>query len=123
VNGCSEVILSLTWKSGIHTMLRNSFRTILHVQTIIVASSYRRVIPSFARHVVRWNSIGVDNPLLQNNFSTLEICEYSKKAINDILKYSTMTRVQSESVPVILKGNDCLVKAKTGTGNSVIVRY
>ena len=30
-----------------------------------------------------------------------------------------MTQVQAESIPMILKGGDCFVKARTGTGKTL----
>ena len=50
-----------------------------------------------------------------DKFSDLPISEESKKAMKDVLKYEYMTSVQSQSIGPILKGVDCLAKAKTGT--------
>ncbi len=41
------------------------------------------------------------------------------KAIKEVLKYEFLTPVQSASMPYIFSGNDCLVKAKTGTGKTL----
>jgi ATP-dependent RNA helicase MSS116 len=41
------------------------------------------------------------------------------KAIKEVLKYEFLTPVQSASMPYMLSGNDCLVKAKTGTGKTL----
>ena len=47
-------------------------------------------------------------------FANLPICNESKKAIREVLKYDTLTSVQAMSLPPILEGKDCLAKAKTG---------
>ena len=47
------------------------------------------------------------------------ICPESKRSLAEVMKYEYMTKVQLASLPEILKGNDCLVKAKTGTGKTL----
>ena len=47
-------------------------------------------------------------------FESLPISTQSKRAIAEVMKYTTMTEVQSKTCPEILKGIDVLAKAKTG---------
>lgn len=52
-------------------------------------------------------------------FDSLEISPDIKRALSEVLKYKHMTKVQSETLPHILEGKDCLAKAKTGTGKTL----
>lgn len=52
-------------------------------------------------------------------FSELPISAETKRAIAEVFQYLTMTQVQVASLPVILRGDDCLAKAKTGTGKTL----
>lgn len=52
-------------------------------------------------------------------FNSLDISVNTKKAIAEIMEYANMTPVQTASIPIILKGSDVVVKAKTGTGKTV----
>jgi len=54
-----------------------------------------------------------------NQFASLDISNESKRAIAETLGYTNMTPVQAQSLPVILRGDDCLAKAKTGTGKTL----
>ena len=47
------------------------------------------------------------------------ICPESKRSLAEVMKYEYMTKVQVASLPEILTGRDCLVKAKTGTGKTL----
>lgn len=57
--------------------------------------------------------------MTQDRFAALPIETSLKQAIAQELKYETMTMVQSKSIPVALKGDDVLVKARTGTGKTL----
>jgi superfamily II DNA/RNA helicase len=52
------------------------------------------------------------------SFSEL-ISAPSQKAIAQVLRYSTMTKVQVASLPVCAAGHDVLAKARTGTGKTL----
>lgn len=52
------------------------------------------------------------------NFSSLELSESMLHNLNE-LGYKDMTLVQQQSLPDILKGQDVIVKAKTGSGKTV----
>lgn len=49
----------------------------------------------------------------------MSIHDGTKRAIRDVFKYPTMTPVQQMTLPHILKGNDVLAKARTGTGKTL----
>eukprot|EP00816_Leptocylindrus_hargravesii_P008146 CAMPEP_0196805372 /NCGR_PEP_ID=MMETSP1362-20130617/5136_1 /TAXON_ID=163516 /ORGANISM="Leptocylindrus danicus, Strain CCMP1856" /LENGTH=649 /DNA_ID=CAMNT_0042178255 /DNA_START=448 /DNA_END=2397 /DNA_ORIENTATION=+ len=52
-------------------------------------------------------------------FASLKnICAESKRSLKEVMKYELMTKVQNETLPVILSGNDVLAKAKTGSGKT-----
>jgi ATP-dependent RNA helicase MSS116 len=53
------------------------------------------------------------------DFSTLQISENTKRALSTVMKFTSMTRVQAEAIPEVLKGNDVFVKSKTGTGKTL----
>lgn len=65
------------------------------------------------------SSASASAPGGSNLFSSLAISENTKRAINEVMKYSTMTPVQQAAIPVVLQGQDIVVKAKTGTGKTV----
>jgi len=52
-------------------------------------------------------------------FSNLSICNGLKRAITKDMGFSSMTPVQTATLPLILSGVDVLAKAKTGTGKTV----
>lgn len=54
-----------------------------------------------------------------HSFKDLTLSPHSQKAIAEAFQYTQMTGVQSESIPPILHGNDCLAKAKTGEGKTL----
>eukprot|EP00635_Sarcinochrysidales_sp_CCMP3193_P007743 CAMPEP_0118890626 /NCGR_PEP_ID=MMETSP1166-20130328/1001_1 /TAXON_ID=1104430 /ORGANISM="Chrysoreinhardia sp, Strain CCMP3193" /LENGTH=434 /DNA_ID=CAMNT_0006829245 /DNA_START=42 /DNA_END=1342 /DNA_ORIENTATION=- len=41
------------------------------------------------------------------------------RAVNEVLKYDAMTKVQAETLPVTCEGSDVVAKAKTGTGKTL----
>ena len=52
-------------------------------------------------------------------FAALNIHASTKRAIAEVMQYTTMTPVQAQTLPVILNGKDVLAKAKTGTGKTL----
>jgi ATP-dependent RNA helicase MSS116 len=54
-----------------------------------------------------------------DRFADLPISAESKRGIAEVLGYEFMTTVQAQTLPHILKGLDCLAKAKTGTGKTL----
>jgi ATP-dependent RNA helicase MSS116 len=63
--------------------------------------------------------LSTDSSKPANKFSELQISQESRKALADVFKYESMTEVQAETIPLILKGDDCFAKAKTGTGKTL----
>ncbi|KAJ8529277.1 hypothetical protein K7X08_036112 [Anisodus acutangulus] len=59
-----------------------------------------------------------DSHLTETGFDQFPLSPLSLKGVKDA-GYKTMTVVQEATLPVILKGNDVLAKAKTGTGKTV----
>ena len=57
--------------------------------------------------------------ITESKFADLPISDESKRGIAQVLKYEYMTKVQEETLPEIMKGIDCLAKAKTGTGKTL----
>ncbi|KAH9541793.1 hypothetical protein CY35_14G084600 [Sphagnum magellanicum] len=57
--------------------------------------------------------------LSQTRFDKFNISPLSLKAIHEVMGFKTMTVVQDATLPVILKGQDVLAKAKTGTGKTI----
>lgn len=52
-------------------------------------------------------------------FQELPIAKELKRAMQDVLCYEFMTRVQAETIQKSLNGSDILAKAKTGTGKTL----
>ncbi|KAF9438799.1 ATP-dependent RNA helicase [Entomortierella beljakovae] len=52
------------------------------------------------------------------DFSSLELCEPTKKAVVDI-GFNKMTEVQARTIPPLLAGRDVLGAAKTGSGKTI----
>lgn len=52
-------------------------------------------------------------------FDSLLISSQSKRALAEVMKYELLTQVQEASMPSIMRGIDCLAKAKTGTGKTL----
>mmetsp|Transcript_3452 Transcript_3452/g.6547 ORF Transcript_3452/g.6547 Transcript_3452/m.6547 type:complete len:688 (+) Transcript_3452:29-2092(+) len=57
--------------------------------------------------------------MTQERFSSLPIANEAKAAIQQVLCYDVMTKVQAETIKVSLTGTDVLAKAKTGTGKTL----
>ena len=52
--------------------------------------------------------------ITNHRFADLSISAESRRGVNEVLGYEFMTKVQAETLPVILQGIDVLAKAKTG---------
>ncbi|KAF9425798.1 ATP-dependent RNA helicase [Podila epigama] len=61
---------------------------------------------------------GANGKKINYEFSSLELCEPSKKAIVDI-GFTKMTEVQARTIPPLLAGRDVLGAAKTGSGKTI----
>ncbi|GAX73920.1 hypothetical protein CEUSTIGMA_g1370.t1 [Chlamydomonas eustigma] len=65
----------------------------------------------------------VNNTALQHQsdtrFSELGISPVTKRAMAEVFGYEFCTKVQAQSIPVSLGGEDVLAKAKTGTGKTI----
>jgi ATP-dependent RNA helicase MSS116 len=57
--------------------------------------------------------------LTDSTFASLPISDPSKRAILEVLGFQFMTEVQAATLPVVLRGEDVLAKAKTGTGKTI----
>ncbi|KAH7295082.1 hypothetical protein KP509_27G031500 [Ceratopteris richardii] len=57
--------------------------------------------------------------LTDTRFDKFPISPLSIKALHSVLKYERMTTVQEATFPVILRGQDVLAKARTGTGKTI----
>ena len=51
-------------------------------------------------------------------FASLNLLEETQKAIAD-MKFETLTEIQARSIPPLLRGNDVLAQAKTGSGKTL----
>ncbi|CAN0301016.1 unnamed protein product [Phaeothamnion confervicola] len=54
-----------------------------------------------------------------DRFADLAVSAPTKQALADVFHYECMTRVQAAAIPSCLPGEDCLAKAKTGTGKTL----
>jgi ATP-dependent RNA helicase MSS116, mitochondrial len=54
-----------------------------------------------------------------SRFANLSLSPESHRSLQEVFKYDDMTSVQAETLPLILSGEDCLAKAKTGTGKTL----
>jgi ATP-dependent RNA helicase MSS116, mitochondrial len=59
------------------------------------------------------------NQFSNEKFADLDINPAVRRALAETLGYEFMTPVQSETLPPIMQGKDCLAKAKTGTGKTL----
>lgn len=57
--------------------------------------------------------------ITESRFDALNISEQSRRALAQTFKYEYMSAVQSQTLPILLQGTDCLAKAKTGTGKTL----
>uniref|UniRef100_A0A182YRF1 ATP-dependent RNA helicase n=1 Tax=Anopheles stephensi TaxID=30069 RepID=A0A182YRF1_ANOST len=61
----------------------------------------------------------VEEKLFSNHsIESLDIHSHSKKNIADLLHFKQLTMVQSKAIPLLLKGNDALIRAQTGSGKT-----
>jgi ATP-dependent RNA helicase MSS116 len=75
--------------------------------------------PLLPKPVSSGTSSSVSTFMTSDRFASLTINKEVLRAIATVMKYEFMTKVQSASLPSILKGMDALVKAKTGTGKTL----
>jgi ATP-dependent RNA helicase MSS116 len=57
--------------------------------------------------------------LSKKRFDSLGLSTQSQRAISEVLKYTLMSKVQEQSLPPIMAGQDVLARAKTGTGKTM----
>jgi ATP-dependent RNA helicase MSS116 len=72
------------------------------------------------------STAAIVDPVVENKskfadqkFADLAISAESRRALAEVFQYEFMTPVQAETLPAILQGEDCLAKAKTGTGKTL----
>ncbi|KAM6117754.1 ATP-dependent DNA helicase DDX31 isoform 2-T2 [Phoenicopterus ruber ruber] len=54
-----------------------------------------------------------------DSFSQLDLHPHLISTINTVLKISSMTSVQKQTIPVLLQGKDALVRSQTGSGKTL----
>ncbi|XP_035752451.1 probable ATP-dependent RNA helicase DDX31 isoform X2 [Egretta garzetta] len=60
-----------------------------------------------------------ENVFTTDSFSQLDLHPHLISTINTVLKISSMTSVQKETIPVLLQGKDALVRSQTGSGKTL----
>ncbi|GAB1286155.1 Probable ATP-dependent RNA helicase DDX31 [Apodemus speciosus] len=73
-------------------------------------------IPELHRTVVKQARELVFSP---EAFQELDLHPHLISTINTVLKMSSMTSVQKQSIPVLLEGRDALVRSQTGSGKTL----
>ncbi|KAL1786717.1 putative ATP-dependent RNA helicase DDX31 isoform X1, partial [Sigmodon hispidus] len=73
-------------------------------------------IPELHRAVVKQAREQVFSP---EAFQELDLHPHLISTINTVLKMSSMTSVQKQSIPVLLEGRDALVRSQTGSGKTL----
>lgn len=73
-------------------------------------------IPELHRSVVKQAREQVFTP---EAFQELGLHPHLISTINTVLKISSMTSVQKQSIPVLLEGRDALVRSQTGSGKTL----
>lgn len=73
-------------------------------------------IPELHRAVVKQAREQVFSP---EAFQELDLHPHLISTINTVLKMSSMTSVQKQSIPVLLEGKDALVRSQTGSGKTL----
>nr|XP_048287844.1 probable ATP-dependent RNA helicase DDX31 isoform X6 [Myodes glareolus] len=73
-------------------------------------------IPELHRAVVKQAREQVFSP---EAFQELNLHPHLISTINTVLKMSSMTSVQKQSIPVLLEGRDALVRSQTGSGKTL----
>ncbi|XP_067868441.1 ATP-dependent DNA helicase DDX31 isoform X2 [Heterodontus francisci] len=54
-----------------------------------------------------------------NSFSELNLHPHLVSTLNNVLKFSNMTSIQKQAIPVLLDGKDALVQSQTGSGKTL----
>ena len=57
--------------------------------------------------------------LTGQTFASLELSDETHRAVAEVLCYTTLTSVQSQTLPAALAGRDVIAKARTGTGKTI----
>ncbi|XP_040461600.1 probable ATP-dependent RNA helicase DDX31 isoform X3 [Falco naumanni] len=73
-------------------------------------------IPEVHRKAVRQVQ---ENVFSKDSFSQLDLHPHLISTINTVLKISSMTSVQKQTIPVLLQGKDALVRSQTGSGKTL----
>ncbi|XP_069871015.1 ATP-dependent DNA helicase DDX31 isoform X4 [Dipodomys merriami] len=73
-------------------------------------------IPRLIRPVVKQEREQVFTP---EAFHQLDLHPHLISTLNTVLKISSMTSVQKQSIPVLLEGRDALVRSQTGSGKTL----
>ncbi|KAM4647661.1 ATP-dependent DNA helicase DDX31 isoform 4-T4 [Amazona ochrocephala] len=73
-------------------------------------------IPKIHRKVVQQVQ---ENVFTTDSFSQLDLHPHLISTINTVLKISSMTSVQKQTIPVLLQGKDALVRSQTGSGKTL----
>ncbi|XP_055577467.1 probable ATP-dependent RNA helicase DDX31 isoform X3 [Falco cherrug] len=73
-------------------------------------------IPEVHRKAVRQVQ---ENVFTKDSFSQLDLHPHLISTINTVLKISSMTSVQKQTIPVLLQGKDALVRSQTGSGKTL----
>ncbi|XP_042537169.1 probable ATP-dependent RNA helicase DDX31 isoform X1 [Dipodomys spectabilis] len=73
-------------------------------------------IPQLIRPVVKQEREQVFTP---EAFHQLDLHPHLISTLNTVLKISSMTSVQKQSIPVLLEGRDALVRSQTGSGKTL----
>ncbi|XP_068269756.1 ATP-dependent DNA helicase DDX31 isoform X2 [Nyctibius grandis] len=60
-----------------------------------------------------------ENVFTTESFSQLDLHPHLISTINTVLKISSMTSVQKQTIPVLLQGKDALVRSQTGSGKTL----
>ncbi|KAM6237371.1 ATP-dependent DNA helicase DDX31 isoform 3-T3 [Spheniscus humboldti] len=60
-----------------------------------------------------------ENVFTTDSFSQLDLHPHLISTINTVLKISSMTSVQKQTIPVLLQGKDALVRSQTGSGKTL----
>ncbi|KAM6336851.1 ATP-dependent DNA helicase DDX31 isoform 1-T1 [Alca torda] len=60
-----------------------------------------------------------ENVFTTDCFSQLDLHPHLISTINNVLKISSMTSVQKQTIPVLLQGKDALVRSQTGSGKTL----
>ncbi|GCC33110.1 ATP-dependent DNA helicase DDX31 [Chiloscyllium punctatum] len=73
-------------------------------------------IPEIPRQTVKMVK---EKVFTTNSFDELQLHPHLVSTLNNVLKLSTMTSVQKQTIPVLLDGKDALVQSQTGSGKTL----